>query len=89
VVSDLYLNMGPNVSYTLDRLRGIGAGNERNIALWAAAEIERLRAALLVVDDDVRHHLRNDEIAPVLLRPHAIREVRAALGIVEQQPASA
>jgi hypothetical protein len=35
--------------------------------------------ALTTVDDDIRHHLRSDEVAPALIRPHAIKAVRSLL----------
>ena len=47
--------------------------------------ITELEAALRVVDDDVRHHLRDSYAAPgttipaSLIRPHAIKAVRDAL----------
>lgn len=57
-------------------------GAARAIAVAISPQLssaETLRAALRLVDDDVRHHLRSDAIAPALLRPHAIDAVRAAL----------
>lgn len=47
--------------------------------------IAELEAALRVVDDDVRHHLRDSYAAPgttipaSLIRPHTIKAVRDAL----------
>ena len=43
------------------------------------ARIAELEAALRTVDEDVRHHLRSDEIHAALIRPHAIEAVRNAL----------
>jgi hypothetical protein len=45
----------------------------------AEAQVERLREALRLVDDDVRHHLRSDEVHASIIRPEAIRAARAAL----------
>lgn len=45
----------------------------------ALARVERLEEALRTVDQDARDHIRSDEIAPALLRPHALRAVRQAL----------
>lgn len=45
----------------------------------ACARAERVEKALRIVDQDARDHIRSDEIAPALLRPHALRAVRAAL----------
>jgi len=53
---------------------------EAEAALTAAlARVERLEEALRTVDQDARDHIRSDEIAPALLRPHALRAVRQAL----------
>lgn len=41
--------------------------------------LEEIVEVLKVVDNDVRHHLRSDEIAPALLRPHAVQAVRSLL----------
>ena len=38
-----------------------------------------MREALELVDADVRHHLRSDKVATAIIRPDAIRAVRAAL----------
>ena len=43
------------------------------------ARIDELERVLKIVDDDVRHHLRSDEIHPALIRPRAIKAVRNAL----------
>jgi hypothetical protein len=42
-------------------------------------QLAEARAALLLVDEDVRHHHRSDSDSAALLRPHAIRAVRAVL----------
>jgi hypothetical protein len=59
---------------TLDKML-----DERRRADAALARAERLEKALRIVDQDARDHIRSDEIAPALLRPHALRAVRAAL----------
>ncbi len=46
---------------------------------WAIAQIEMLRAALKMVDFDIRHHIRSDEISAVLIRREAAQAVRDAL----------
>jgi cytidylate kinase len=43
------------------------------------ARVAELEEALRLVDADVRHHLRSDEVHTALIRPKAIRAVRAAL----------
>ena len=49
------------------------------------ADKARMEEALRLVDEDVRHHLRSDVVAPALLRPHAIKAVRAALPKQKQE----
>ena len=44
-------------------------------------ERDAMRDALKIVDDDVRHHLRSNEVAAALLRPHAVQAVRDALSM--------
>ena len=57
----------------------------------ALARIAELEAALRIVDDDVRHHLREgyavegEKIPAALIRPHAIKAVRDALGLSKPQ----
>ena len=41
--------------------------------------VDVLEAALRLVDDDVRHHIRSDEIGPALIRPKAVKAVRELL----------
>jgi len=53
---------------------------EANARLIAAAP--DLLAALKLVDYDVRHHLRNDDIGTALIRPHAVKAVRDALSLI-------
>lgn len=65
----------------------IAAGNRssgprdwfENVVDERDARIAELETALRVVDADIRHHLRSDDIAAALIRPHAVRAIRAAL----------
>jgi hypothetical protein len=63
---------------------GVGGGDDPIGFLMAshrllADERSRCREALRTVDRDARDHIRSDQIAPALLRPHALRAVRAVL----------
>lgn len=55
---------------------------EARIARMAVSR-DALYEALKLVDEDVRHHLRHADVAPALLRPHAIHAVRAVLAKCE------
>jgi hypothetical protein len=82
----------------VERLRNI-MGNARRedmrpyeaTAADAAERILELEAALRLVDDDVRHHLRNgyeaagETIPAAMIRPRAIKAVRDALGLSKPQ----
>lgn len=45
----------------------------------AGREIKKLRGALKIADDSIRHHLRHDEIAPAMIQSHAVAAIREAL----------
>lgn len=55
--------------------------------LQMGKRISELEAALRLVDDDVRHHLRDgyeaagETIPAAMIRPRAIKAVRDALGL--------
>jgi len=64
--------------------------NDRFLKMSAAATllekeeiISELVGALQCVDNDVRHHHRNDSTDAALIRPHAIKTVRSALSRVK------
>lgn len=42
-------------------------------------EGERLRAALAVADQSIRHHLRSSAVSAAMIQPHAVRAIRDAL----------
>lgn len=63
-----------------DEIRRWQSGATNGMVLDAADEIERLRTALRIADESIRHHLRCDTIAAAIIQPHAVKAIREAMG---------
>lgn len=70
-----------------DRERAFFANGWNECLKMQPGENERLRTALKVADESIRHHLRSEKIDAAMIQPHAVKAIRDALGTDQQESA--